>query len=181
MAAEPGEEKTPNEALLQGLEGKVKLLGFLSIGAAAITVIIMIVSIVWIALINGKISDDTPLDTGQLENKLDQVDERLASLYQHVDTQQQKMDDINAQILAMEDTHNEKEVRIIQSLLVHQQKDYGKFLQIMEVGMINLANMVKGSRDWTQTYSAQIKHAQHINQQRIEEIRNLSVSQAKVE
>ena len=174
--AEENNEEAPSGPTLEGLEKRLKLLKYLSYAGISITVIITIVIVVWISLISSQIDDDTPMDTEQVETNLGEVDKRLASLYERIDTQQGDMDKITTQITALEEAHNNKQVDIIQRILINQQRDYGDFLKTMEFGMNNLANMVKGSRDWTKQYKKRLKDAQKISKQRMEQIRNLEVA-----
>lgn len=175
MAEENDEEATPG-LTLEGLEKRLKLLKYLSYAGISITVIITIVIVVWISLISGQIDDDTPMDTEQVEKNLGEVDKRLASLYERIDTQQGDMDKITTQIKALEEARNNMQVDIIQRILINQQRDYGEFLKTMEFGMNNLAGMVKGSRDWTNQYNKRLKNAQKISKQRMEQIKNLEVA-----
>lgn len=174
--AEENEEQANPEQQLEGLEKKLKLLNYLSYAGIAITLIIAIVIVVWISLISSQIEKDTPMDTEQIEQNLGEVDKRLASIYERIDTQQGDMDKITEQIKALEEKHNNRQVDIIQRILINQQRDYGEFLKTMEYGMDNLAGMVKGSRDWSIQYDKRLKDAQKIAKERIKQIENLEVA-----
>ena len=94
--AEENEEQVNPEQQLEGLEKKLKLLNYISYACIAITLIIAIVIVVWISLISGQIEKDTPMDTEQIEQNLGEVDKRLVSIYERIDTQQGDMDKITA-------------------------------------------------------------------------------------
>ncbi len=177
--AEEAEEQPQEENVLGKLETKIKLLTYVALAGVGLTLCTISVVIVWVSIISGSITENVPMDADVLEQSLNGIDKRLTSLYERIDTQQDDMNFLTARIKKTENTHINKQIAIIQDVLVNQQQDYGRFLKILDDGMISLAQMVRGNREWTKKYSEKMKRAQHISEQRIREIKDLEVASPK--
>ena len=171
--AEAEEASQGNQKRFEQLEKQAKFNGAFIYITMAITALIVIALIIWIAVIGMRIEQNKPPSSERLEKNLEEVDIRLSALYERIVEQQQKMQNIEVKVTALNEKQSYAEIGIIQKILIGQQRDYSKFLEIVEDGMMNLSGMVRGSRAWTKQYSTRLKKARDGVKEQIKEIEKI--------
>jgi chaperonin cofactor prefoldin len=171
--AEEGDATQGNQKRIETLEKQAKFNGVFIYVTMGITALIVIALTIYIAVIGMRIEQNKPPSSERLEKNLEEIDVRIASLYEQMNGQQQKMKEIEVKVNALNEKQSYAEIGIIQKILIGQQRDFTKFLSIVDDGMINLSNMVRGSRGWTKQYSARLKKAREAVKAQIKEIEKI--------
>lgn len=171
--AEGGDAASGNQQRFDQLKKQAKFNGALIYVTMAITALIVIALAIWIAVIGMRIEQNKPPSSERLEKNLDEVDIRLAALYEQINDQHQKMQQIEVRVSALNEKQSYAEIGIMQKILISQQRDYATFLGIVDEGILSLANMVRGSRSWTKQVSSKLKKAREGVKNHIKEIEKI--------
>jgi hypothetical protein len=161
------------EELLAALQKKVKLSQLLIIITAVLSVGLGGGALVWAAITASSVKNLEPEPANAINDKIDSLEQRLSMLFAKQDEFQFKVESTYSSIEEIRNQRQERDFGPIQKILVEQRTDYNDMLAILNTGVLALANMMRGTRDWTQTYTKRIEQAIEINRARIETINNL--------
>lgn len=159
-----------DEQLLAKLSRRVTMFTVLNIIGLVLTGLLLIVLVVWLAVMASRFGAEPPMNAEKIEEGLEKVDTRLTKIKDRVQTQQDDMNNLQLRIKALESVRGDERLAMVKTMMAQQYKDYGEFLKVMDYGMENLANMVRGSRDWVKLYSERIKSAEDYAKRRADEL-----------
>lgn len=171
MADEENQEnEVSDEQLLAKLSRRVTIFTVLNIAGLVLTGLLLIVLVVWLAVMASRFGAEPPMNAEKIEEGLEKIDERLSKIKDRVQTQQDDMNNLQLRIKALESVRGDERLAVVKTIMAQQYKDYGEFLKVMDYGMENLANMVRGSRDWSKIYSERLKSAEEYAKKRATEL-----------
>lgn len=161
------------EELLAALQKKVKLSQLLIIVTAVLSVTLGGGALAWAAMTASSVKNLEPEPANAINDKIDGLEQRLSTLFEKQDEFQFKVESTYTAIEEIRNQRQERDFGPIQKILIEQRTDYNDMLAILNTGVLALANMMRGSRDWTQNYTKRIEQAIELNRARIEAINNL--------
>jgi hypothetical protein len=161
------------EELLAALQKKVKLSQLLIIVTAVLSVGLGGGALAWAAITASSIKNLEPEPANAINDKIDGLEQRLSMLFEKQDEFQFKVESTYTAIEEIRNQRQERDFGPIQKILIEQRTDYNDMLAILNTGVLALANMMRGTRDWTQNYTKRIEQAIELNRARIEAINNL--------
>lgn len=161
------------EELLTALQKKVKLSQLLLIVVAVISIGLGGGALAWAAATAGSVKSLEPESADAITDKIDNLEKRLSMLFAKQDEFQFKVDATYTTIEEIRDQRQERDFGPIQKILVEQRTDYNDMLAILNTGVLALANMMRGTKEWTASYTKRIEQAIAINKSRIDAINNL--------
>lgn len=171
MAEEENEEnEISDEQLLAKLSRRVTIFTVLNIVGLFVTGLLLIILVVWLAVMTSRFGAEPPMNAEKIEEGLEKIDERLSKIKDRVQSQQDEMNNLQLRIKALESVRGDERLALVKSIMSQQYKDFDEFLKVMDYGMENLANMVRGSRDWTKVYSDRLKSAEEYAKKRANEL-----------
>lgn len=163
---------TPEEQLA-ALQKKVKLSQILIIVSAVISFALGAGALAWTAVTASSVKKIEPEPVIAINDKIDNLEQRLSMLFAKQDEFQFKVESTYEAVEEVRNQRQERDFGPIQKILVEQRTDYNDMLAILNTGVLALANMMRGTRDWTENYTKRIEQAIQINRTRIEAINNL--------
>lgn len=169
---------TPEE-LLAALQKKVRLSQVLIIVTAVISVGLGGGALAWAAVTASSVKNLEPEPASAINDKIEHLEQRLSTLFAKQDEFQFKVESTYSSIEEIRNQRQERDFGPIQKILTEQRTDYNDMLAILNTGVLALANMMRGTREWTQTYTKRIEQAIEINKARIEAINNLPKDSAQ--
>jgi Na+-transporting NADH:ubiquinone oxidoreductase subunit NqrC len=120
-----------------------------------------------------QVEQNTPADT---QNLLVTLAKAEAQLNQNQEINRQHENEMKLLLKQLDEGEGQQDkaqIERIKTVLIQQQYDFQDFLTVLAQGMIELANMVRGTRDWTETYISGIEKAKEQSNQRIAELKAL--------
>lgn len=105
------------------------------------------------------LNETRPPETAELELRLLKAENQLTKNAEMTAAHQVE---INTLIQDLENGKGQQDrlrIDAIKQVLIQQQKDQQLILNTLQQGMVDLANMVRGTRDWTNTYIKGINKA----------------------
>jgi len=170
--AEEAPALTPEEQLAK-LQKKVRISQFLLIATFVISSGLGGAALAWAAITSSSVKNLEPEKADALNDKIDAMEKRLSVLFGKQDEFEFKVESTYSAIEEIRAMREQRDFSTIQKILIDQRTDYNDMLAILNTGVVALANMMRGSRDWTNTYTKRIEHAIEVNRQRIETINQL--------
>ncbi len=167
------------EEQLAKLHKRAKLSQMLIIGSFVISTAMGAGALGWAAATASTVKNIEPEKADAITDKIDGLEQRLSTLFQKQDEFQYKVESTYTAIEEIRAMREERDFGAIQKILLEQRQDYNDMLAILNTGVISLANMLRGSRDWTDAYTKRLQKAIEVNQQRIEAINQLPSSAKK--
>jgi hypothetical protein len=162
------------EEQLASLQKKVKLSQLLIIITAVISIGLGGGALAWAAMTASSVKNLEPEPASAINDKIDGLEQRLSTLFAKQDEFQYKVESTYTAIEEIRNQRQERDFGPIQKILIEQRTDYNDMLAILNTGVLALANMMRGTRDWTQNYTKRIEQAIQVNRTRIDAINNLS-------
>lgn len=163
---------SPEEQLAK-LQKKVRLSQILIIATFVISSGLGGGALVWAAITSSSVRNLEPEKANVIGDRIDALEKRLSVLFEKQDEFQFKVESTYNAIEEIRDMREQRDFGVIQKILVEQRTDYNDMLAILNTGVVSLANMMRGTRDWTDTYTKRLEKAVEINRQRIEAINQL--------
>jgi hypothetical protein len=120
-----------------------------------------------------QVEQNTPADTQNLLTTLAKAEAQLTQNQEINRQHESEMTLLLKQLDEGEGQQDKAQIERIKKVLIQQQYDFQDFLAVLAQGMIELANMVRGTRDWTETYISGIEKAKEQSKQRIAELKAL--------
>jgi hypothetical protein len=107
-----------------------------------------------------------------LEKRVVQLEQQLSEQQIALNNQEELLASQQASKLTglFERVENPDSIAQVSKVLQAQERDYQQVMQGLKAGMLDLANMLPGSRSWLAYYNEMIDHAQLNSRKRIEEI-----------
>jgi len=167
------------EEQLAALKKKVKLSQMLIIATAVLSIGLGGGALLWAAITASNVKNLEPEPADAINDKIDNMEQRLSSLFAKQDEFQFKVESTYSAVEEIRNERQERDFGPIQKILVEQRSDYNDMLAILNTGVLSLANMMRGSRDWADNYTKRIEQAIQLNQSRIETINNLPKESAQ--
>jgi hypothetical protein len=167
------------EEQLASLQKKVKISQMLIIATAVISVALGGGALAWAAVTASSVKNLEPEPADAINDKIDNMEQRLSMLFAKQDEFQFKVESTYNAVEEIRNERQERDFGPIQKILVEQRSDYNDMLAILNTGVLALANMMRGSRDWADNYTKRIEQAIQLNQARIAAINNLPKESAQ--
>lgn len=163
---------TPEEQLA-ALQKKIKLSQILIVVAAVTSIGLGGGALAWAAVTASGVKNLEQEPANAINDKIDNLEKRLSTMFAKQDELQFKVDASYSALDEIREQREERDYGAIQKILIEQRTDYNDMLAILNTGVLALANMMRGTREWTVDYTRRIEQAIELNRKRIEAINDL--------
>lgn len=127
--------------------------------AVAVSILSFVVVCIAAFSFDKLLTETRPPDTAELELRLLKAENQLAKNAEMTTAHQAEIATLMKDLENGKGQQDRLRIDAIKQVLLNQQKDQQLLLNTLQQGMIDLANMVKGTRDWTNTYVKGINKA----------------------
>lgn len=142
---------------------------------AAIGVSIVSFAIICVAglSINTLLNETRPPDTAELELRLLKAENQLTKNAEMTAAHQAEITTLMKDLENGKGQQDRLRIDAIKQVLLEQQKDQQLLLNTLQQGMVDLANMVRGTREWTNTYIKGINKAKTQTSERTKSLNDI--------
>jgi len=169
--AEPEHEPLTEEQRITALEQKVGTNKLFLFAIALFLIVVISVSVTIIGLTAG--GDEETVNPEDLIS----LQEEVASLKQLLEEQNSSLKKSASSLSLFEEQLANSSNKVIQDIILDQEKSHQVFLDTLRSGMYDLAHMVPGSRTWLDVYSDKIDKAAAHSKSREKDLSNLMSNQ----
>lgn len=156
--------------LLQQRIGQLKKGLYAAIGVSIISFVIVCIAGF---SINTLLIETRPPDTAELELRLLKAENQLVKNAEMTAAHQAEIANLIKDLENGKGQQDRLRIDAIKQVLLDQQKDQQILLNTLQQGMVDLANMVRGTRDWTNTYIKGINKAKSQTNERTESLNDV--------